>query len=183
MLEESCLRSHEIIEDVLESSLVEEESGEIEKEYCYIPKLIEKAVNTHYCTAEKKSIKVVTKLQPDIFAFVYPKKLQRAIENLLSNAVKFSYRNGQVQVSLSGKEDSFVIKVKDFGLGMNEFQKASLFKDKPARKRGANGEESFGKGLKIVKKITNQHRGNVKVESQESAGTAFYLELPVDATI
>ena len=179
VLEESCQRSYDIIEDVLEKSLVEGRVYKNGKEWHDIHKPINKAVSTLYYTAQKKNIKILTSLQPDIYAFVYPQKLQRAIENLLSNAVKFSHRDSHIEVSLYEREEAIVIKVEDFGLGMDESQKEMLFdKENDLRRSGTDGEKSSGLGMNIVKKITNQHGGRLKVESQPSVGTKFYIELP-----
>lgn len=179
MLEESCQRSREIIDDVLKDSLTEGSDSRIAKEYYNINRLIHKAVSTLYYTAQNKNIKVLTNLQPDTFAFVHPNKIQRAIENLLSNAVKFSHTDNQIEVSLYEEGDAVVIKVEDFGHGMNDLQKSLLFqKVNPFRKEGTSGEESFGLGMNIVKKIIDQHGGRIMVESQESVGTTFYIELP-----
>lgn len=181
VLEESCQHSYAIIEDVLESSLAEEVSSE--KEYCNMHTLVYQSVKTFAYAAQKKQIEVILELQPDIFAFVYPQKLQRAIENLLSNAVKFSYRKSKIEVGLFVAADKMVIKIADFGIGMDEGQKAKLFhKDRPAKRRGTSGEKSFGLGLPIVQDIVQQHGGAVRVESGEKAGTRFYLELPVERT-
>ena len=179
MLERSCQRSYEIIDDVLESSSREGDENHISKECYNIHKLLDKAVSTLYYTAQKKGIKILTSLQPGIYAFVHPKKLQRAMENLLSNAVKFSHRDSQIEVSLYEMGKFFVIKIEDFGLGMDELQKALLFhNDNPLRKEGTGGEKSSGLGMNIVKKIIHQHGGRIEVESRESVGTTFYIELP-----
>lgn len=179
VLQDSCQRSYDIIEDVLDNSLTEGGDSTIAKEWYNIHKLICRAVSTLNYTAEKKGIKILTGLQPDTYAFVHPQKLQRAIENLLSNAVKFSHRNSQIEVSLLSKGDTVVIIIKDFGLGMNEFQKVVLFdKENHLRRNGMEGEKSSGLGLNIVKKIINQHGGSVMVESRESEGTTFYIEFP-----
>ena len=183
MLEISCRRSLEIIEDVLEKSFVEGDSCRIERKYCSINKIIDKAVKTFFYTSQKKGIRILTRFRSEMFAFVYPQKLQRAIENLLSNAVKFSHRGSKIEVSLYGEGNVIFIKIEDFGLGMNETQKRLLFqKGSPmrdsVRKNGTGGEKSFGRGMDIVKKIANMHKGKIKVISEESKGTAFCLELP-----
>lgn len=179
MLEKSCQRSREIIDDVLKNSSAEESGSRISKEYHNIPNLINRTVSNLYYTAQSKNIKILTNLQPDIFAFVHPNKIQRAIENLLSNAVKFSPKDSQIEVSLYEDGNTFVVKVEDFGHGMNELQKSLLFqKENPFRKEGTSGEKSYGMGLRIVKKIINQHGGKIRVESQESKGSTFCIEIP-----
>lgn len=178
MLEESCRRSYEIIDDVLDGSLAEEDNCNASKECCNVQKLVQKAVSTLYYTAEKKKVKILTSLQPDLYAFVYSRRLQRAIENLLSNAVKFSQRDSNIEVSLHGKKQWFVIKIKDFGLGMSEWQVESLFHENCYRREGTGGEKSSGLGMNIVKKIISQHQGTVCLKSKEGKGTTFYMELP-----
>lgn len=181
MLEKSCQRSHEIIDDVLENSLAEKRNCRVAKEYQAVHQLVSKAVNTFYFTAQKKGIKIVSSLPSDLYAIVYPQKLQRAIENLLSNAIKFSKRDSQIDVSLYEEGGKFVIKVADSGIGMNEQQKERLCdKGKPVRRTGLEGEKSTGMGMRIVKKIVNQHKGEIIVESQESEGTTFFLVLPIE---
>lgn len=179
VLEKSCQRSFEIIDDVLESRFAERDISKTEKEWHDIHQPINKAVSTLYYTAQKKNIKILTSLEPDSFAFIYPQRLQRAIENLLSNAIKFSHRDSKVEVSLHRKKKAFVIKIKDFGIGMNEFQRALLFeKENFLSRDGIEGEKSSGLGLNIVKKIVDQHKGKIKVESRDSGGTTFFIELP-----
>ena len=178
-LKDSCQRSYEIIEDVLERSLTDGGVGKNTKVWYDIHMPISNAVSTLYYTAQKKNIKILTNLQPEIYAFVHPQKLQRAIENLLSNAIKFSHRNSQIEVSLYGKDNAVVIKVEDFGLGMNNPQKSMLFnKENGLGTNGTDGEKSSGFGLGIVKKIIDKHNGKIWFESEEGTGSTFFIELP-----
>jgi signal transduction histidine kinase len=48
----------------------------------------------------------------------------------------------------------------------------------PAKKLGTNGEEPFGLGLSISKKIIEMHGGRIWFENNANAGTTFYVELP-----
>lgn len=175
----SCHRSYDIIKDVLERSLTDGGVSEKNKVWYDIHMPINNAVSTLYYTAQKKNIKILTNLQPKLYAFVHPQKLQRAIENLFSNAIKFSHRNSQIEVSLFGKDKALVIKVEDFGLGMNETQSSMLFnKENGLGRNGTDGEKSSGFGLGIVKKIIDEHNGKIWLESEEGRGSTFYIELP-----
>jgi signal transduction histidine kinase len=47
-----------------------------------------------------------------------------------------------------------------------------------AKKIGTKGEESFGLGLSISKKIIETHKGRIWFEKNPEGGTIFYIELP-----
>ncbi|MDH3882537.1 MAG: ATP-binding protein [Desulfobacteraceae bacterium] len=40
------------------------------------------------------------------------------------------------------------------------------------------GSEGTGIGLMITKKIIDEHKGVIKVESKEGAGSKFFIKLP-----
>jgi signal transduction histidine kinase len=48
-----------------------------------------------------------------------------------------------------------------------------------AKRKGTNGEKSFGIGLAITKKIVELHNGQIYFETKESKGTRFIVELPL----
>jgi len=64
--------------------------------------------------------------------------------------------------------------VLDNGCGMSTETKKKLFKHFFSTK----GSEGTGIGLMITKKITDEHNGVIKVDSQESAGSKFIIKLP-----
>jgi signal transduction histidine kinase len=64
--------------------------------------------------------------------------------------------------------------VLDNGSGMNAALKKNIFK----RFFSTKGSEGTGIGLMITKKIVDEHNGEIKVESQEGAGSKFFIKLP-----
>ena len=107
------------------------------------------------------------------------KKIKEVVENLISNAIKYSHHGKQITVTLS-KNDSIVeLKVQDEGLGMTENDLQKIFgKYQKLSAKPTNNESSTGLGLFIVKKIIDQHNGNILVDSSIGKGTTFNIILP-----
>lgn len=106
-----------------------------------------------------------------------PELLRRILHNLLSNAVKYAPASTQIslRVSQCGEKTHFF--VSDEGIGIPQQDQARLFQ---FFHRAANVGviSGTGLGLYIVKQAVNQHGGNIRVESEEGKGSAFYVELP-----
>ncbi|MBT2657302.1 HAMP domain-containing histidine kinase [Bacillus sp. ISL-18] len=104
-------------------------------------------------------------------------KLKQAIIILIDNAIKYS--TDKIEVYLMVNELNTVIKVKDYGIGIPEYEIKNIFErfyrvDK-ARSRETGGT---GLGLAIAKNIMKQHRGEIKISSTEGKGTEAELFLP-----
>ena len=108
-------------------------------------------------------------------------KLEEAIENLIDNAIKYSKPEKQITVSTEKDEKGkLIIKVADQGVGMSyiDIQKA-FQKGVKLSARPTGDEVSTGLGLWIVKKIIDDHKGLIKIESELGKGTTFIITLPV----
>lgn len=108
-----------------------------------------------------------------------PLKIRRALDNLLSNAVKYSPRQTQVRLSVERAAGRLRFEVADQGLGIPEAEFSKLFQEfGKTSVRPTEGESSTGIGLAIVKKIVEQHGGQVSMRSQVGRGSAFGFWIP-----
>lgn len=106
----------------------------------------------------------------------------RVISNLISNAIKFSPHASKISVFLH-QDDSIKIVVKDQGIGIPSGIGNKIFDAfTDSRRKGTEGEESFGLGLSITKQIVEAHGGSISYTSLPNDGTTFYIELPKMAT-
>jgi two-component system sensor histidine kinase VicK len=102
----------------------------------------------------------------------------RVVDNLVSNALKFTPAGGRVTVILREEAGRVLLRVQDTGIGIPAALHAGLYeKFSPSARTGVGGEASTGLGLFITQQIVQQHRGKIRVESQEGAGTCFIVEL------
>ncbi|MBD1366057.1 sensor histidine kinase [Mucilaginibacter sp. ZT4R22] len=68
----------------------------------------------------------------------------------------------------------------DNGIGIPDKDKDSVFDMfTSAKKTGTQGEQPFGLGLSISKKIIEAHGCSIWFDSAPDQGTVFYVELPV----
>ncbi len=111
-----------------------------------------------------------------------PKLLKEVFLNLLSNAIKFTPENGKVwiEIDFSKKDNAYVFKVCDNGIGIKKEDIPKLFKpfvqlDNPLHKKF----KGTGLGLAIVKKIIDLHKGKVWIESEEGKGTKVCFTIPI----
>jgi signal transduction histidine kinase len=100
-------------------------------------------------------------------------KLRRAILNLLRNALQAMPQGGRLTLETARNGDRVHLIVRDTGEGMpEEVQKEIFTPFFTTRERGT------GLGLAFVKKIVEEHGGEVRVASAQGAGTAVTLALP-----
>lgn len=106
-----------------------------------------------------------------------PLRLRQIVNNLLSNAVKFTQ---QGEITLTARYDSskLTIAIADTGKGMAAEDRERIFQEF-TRLSGAQGEEGFGLGLSIVKKLVALLEGTIDVQSKLGEGSCFTVALPL----
>ena len=104
--------------------------------------------------------------------------LQQVWLNLLSNAVKFTPQHGEIGVNLKADGAFVEVRVSDTGIGMSREVASHVF-DKYYQGDASHSTRGNGLGLAIVKRIVTLSGGRVRVESEEGAGSAFIVKLPM----
>jgi signal transduction histidine kinase len=104
--------------------------------------------------------------------------LQQVFTNLLSNAVKYHHRGaGTISIGCRELKNYYEFRVQDDGPGIApEYHEKIFLMFQTLRDR--NTAESTGIGLSIVKKIIDEQRGSIRVESAVGQGTAFVFTWP-----
>jgi two-component system, OmpR family, sensor kinase len=142
--------------------------------------LIGKNIELNRLLAEQKQIHLSLSIDEELPPLLLdPSKIEQVLNNLIQNAIKFSFPNTYIEVRLARNERGVVISVKDEGQGIPAGEMDKLFK--PFHKtsvRSTEDEPSTGLGLAIVKRIILGHQGEIWAESQEGAGSTFYISLP-----
>ncbi len=110
-----------------------------------------------------------------------PNTMHEVLLNLMSNAVDACLfdenmdKNWQVRL-VTTKEKGNLIKfdVSDNGAGMDEDVMKKLFTSFFSTK----GHRGTGLGLMVTRKLIEEHKGSIKVDSQPGKGTTFSFRLP-----
>jgi len=126
-----------------------------------------------------KNIELVTAIEPDYMVFADENMVTSVIQNLLGNAIKFTRPGGRITLSAREAGDFIEVKVKDTGVGMNDADKAKLFRiDIHHTTAGTNDERGTGLGLVLCNELISKNKGKMWVESTLGQGSSFYFTLP-----
>jgi signal transduction histidine kinase len=106
------------------------------------------------------------------------KLLRQIFTNLLSNAAKYSFRESQVDISLTIAKNRAIFKVKDRGIGIPLEDRQRLFQFFH-RCNNVNNIQGTGLGLSIVKRCVELHGGTIEFTSEVNIGTTFTVNLPL----
>ena len=127
-------------------------------------------------TAVASTIRVRTRLADAVpRAFGDPVIVRRIIDNLVRNAIEsLDAGGGDVTIATSRAPNGAVrIVVADTGRGMSQDELAHAFDDFFTTK-----PDGTGLGLSVVRRLTTDLNGSMRVESAPGQGTAFTIELP-----
>jgi PAS domain S-box-containing protein len=104
-------------------------------------------------------------------------RLEQVMNNLLTNAVKYSPAGGRILVRCQLVDDSIIVSVQDFGIGIAEDHLDKLFDRYYRVDNTAMRFEGLGLGLFISSEILKRHDGTFWIESKEGEGSTFYFRL------
>jgi CHASE2 domain-containing sensor protein/nitrogen-specific signal transduction histidine kinase len=107
-----------------------------------------------------------------------PHLITGALLNLLSNAIKYSPRGSGVTLRVVASGGNVVFEVWSSGPVIPSKDLARLFEPFYRRHEQEDAAPGWGLGLAFVKRIAEQHGGQVEASSDSLAGTCFRLRLP-----
>lgn len=108
-----------------------------------------------------------------------PDRLMQVMTNLLSNAAKFSAPDSEVWVSAERLDGRVHFSIRDFGSGIPETFRESVFKKfSQANPSNTREHEGSGLGLNISKQLVEAMDGQIRFETADGKGTTFFFDLP-----
>ena len=102
------------------------------------------------------------------------KWLSVLLEQILSNAIKYS-ENSQIIVDSFKKDNSIVILIEDYGIGIPEEDINRIFDKGYSGFNGRLKQKSSGLGLYLAKSIADKLDIRLKVDSTVGQGSKFYV--------
>lgn len=104
-----------------------------------------------------------------------PFRIRQIAENLISNALKFTTQ-GSITIQVDYEQNRFTFRVEDTGCGMSIQEQQRVFQAF-TRLQSAQGQEGFGLGLSITKKLVELLNGEITIESAPGKGSMFQVVL------
>lgn len=103
-------------------------------------------------------------------------QLQQAFLNLFFNAIEAMEPGGELTVKTQklARPRSIRVTVADTGIGIPQSDLDRLFDAFFTTKK-----QGTGLGLAITRRIVQEHKGTITVESQPNKGTSFYVTVPI----
>lgn len=172
----------QLLDDVLMINRTESEKMEFKPEELDIISFCLRLKEQIETTTAKHTIKFSLNTSQPILDNTYiiqfdPKIIRQILTNLLSNAIKYSPENSLINLSLNIRNDKFIFKIKDAGIGIPEADQINLFASF-YRASNVGSISGTGLGLAIVKKCVDLHKGDIKLDSKVGKGTTITVSIP-----
>lgn len=168
-----------LINDLLDMTKIGFGKFGLKKEMFDFDELVKKNVDQANSIFKSRHVfKLEGKVKSPVFGD--PDRMEQVLVNLFSNAIKYSPLAEQVVVTVSGKGGKVMVKVKDFGIGIEKKEQRKIF----TRFFRSSGEREktfpgLGIGLYLSREIVRAHKGKLTLESAPGQGSTFTVTLPV----
>lgn len=168
-----------MLEQMIETSRLEEGRLALRKERSDIAELAEEAVQNRGPLASDHEVDVDRPPEP-IWAEVDPDRFQIVIRNLVTNAVKYSPSGTPIGIAITRHDDHARVSVTDSGIGIERDDQRNLFtRFGRIESRATAHTAGAGLGLWLSREIARMHDGDLTVESEPGKGSTFTLEIPL----
>jgi signal transduction histidine kinase len=109
--------------------------------------------------------------------YVYPGRLNQVFLNVLNNAREAIRDEGEITITTFMENGNVAVAFRDTGMGIPQKNLKSIF-DPGFTTKGVG--VGTGLGLSICYQIVEDHKGDIRVESEEGKGSTFTITLPAD---
>lgn len=172
-----------LINDILDLSKIEARKLTMRPEEFSLENMIDQMTVAFKPQTDMRGLKLNVSLSPEtkgLKLFTDRQRVEQILRNFLSNAIKFTEHGSiTIEAKSTAETRSVKITVKDTGIGIREDKKAQIFEafeqgdGSISRKYGGTGL-----GLTISRELAALLGGNITVESEESKGSSFSLQIP-----
>jgi two-component system phosphate regulon sensor histidine kinase PhoR len=181
MIRDENKRMHAQVENVLRISKLERKELEISKESNNIHDIIDEAVEHVNLIIEDRQGTITTHFDAKrTTVLLNDVHFTNVIVNVLDNAIKYSPDAPIIDVFTENVKDFVIIKIKDQGAGMSKVAQKRIFEKFYREHTGdLHNVKGHGLGLAYVKRIVEDHNGEIFVESEKGKGSTFIIKIPL----
>ncbi len=106
-----------------------------------------------------------------------PNQLKQVLINILKNAIEAVKFMGQIKINIKYDNSFLIIKITDNGTGIKKDKLKYIFKPFHTSKKTGTGL-----GLVISRRIINNLKGDLSIESKVNKGTSCIINIPIKYT-
>jgi two-component system phosphate regulon sensor histidine kinase PhoR len=181
MIRDENKRMHAQVENVLRISKLEKNQLDISKDRVNIHSIIEAAIDHVELIVLDRGGYIHTHLdaqRSEVLA--NDMHFENVIVNILDNAIKYSPDVPKIDVYTEVAKNHIIIRIQDQGAGMSKAVLKKVFEKFYREHTGdIHNVKGHGLGLAYVKKIVDDHQGEVYAESEKGKGSTFIIKLPL----
>lgn len=172
------------VADLTQDLLTYSKEREPEFEPCFPNEIVDDVVELVASFAQANHIRISKDTAQEIGEMVVaPETIHRTLLNLVSNALDACMEDEDTSKPFEIKIKTYeepgnilCLEVMDNGCGMDPETQAQLFNPMFSTKGG----RGTGLGLLVTKKLIEEHKGRIDIESQLGQGTSFIVRLPYE---
>ncbi|MBC5838002.1 sensor histidine kinase [Flavobacterium muglaense] len=181
MIRDENKRMHAQVENVLRISKLEKKELDIEKESSDVVEVINDAIEHVNLILEDREGSIKCHFDAArTTVLINEVHFTNVLVNVLENAIKYSPDIPEIDIYTENIKDMILIKVKDKGLGMSKVAQKRVFEKFYREHTGdLHNVKGHGLGLAYVKRIVEDHNGQVYVESEKGKGSTFIIKIPL----
>ena len=144
-----------------------------------IAELFENVISLERAAAESRGVRIEIEVEPGISVTGDPEKLKQVVLNLVVNSLEAMRDGGRLVLRARTLDDAVELGIEDTGPGIPDDVLGQVFDPFFTTK-----EAGTGLGLSIVRKIIDQHDGDVRIVTDRDGGggTRVLLTLPKAAS-
>lgn len=176
---DASMHMGDLVNQLLTVSKIESEPKHAVFEPIVLATIANECTSMMQIMAAERDIELVCETEP-VMISGNATHLRQAVLNIISNAIQYSPSNTSVNVRVFGDADMASIVVQDQGIGISkeDIPKVCDRFYRAEKARTISGSSGTGLGLSIVSEIVKQHRGELKIESEEGKGSKITLQFP-----
>lgn len=194
ILQRNSIRLQNLINQLLDFRKIESGTMQLSLSYADIIPFVYDIFKAFEELAESKSIKYrFSCSETNLECFFDPDKIEKIIYNLVSNAIKFTPAGQTIVLSLSRdkvtlesnkKEEVFIIRVMDTGVGIKQEDQEKIFQ-RFYQSGNIEDEKNTGSGIGLAytSNLVNIHRGKIELESEVRGGSTFTVQIPLNSSV
>lgn len=169
----------QLVEDLFSLKALDNDNIKPDLEKVELNELLTFCITLMQPQCEAKEIKITLQMSQDSGSIeADPKLLKQILLNLLSNAVKFSPPSSTIKISVESTISRVRIEIQDSGPGIEDVHRDKIFDKFYKIDSSLSGKsDGAGLGLYISRALTELHKGNLYLASNEHPGACFVLKL------
>jgi PAS domain S-box-containing protein len=178
IMTEETVRMTELMENILDIGRIDEGKIELSKKQCSFKQFMDSFVESNREPAGQQRKLAYRFDAPDRIIGIDEILMRNVLRNIVSNAFKYSEGKQAPELTVTFRDNTYFIAVKDYGIGIPEKDQLFLFQSF-YRASNAKVFPGSGLGLMIARKLIMLHGGDIQCQSAIGDGCLITIQLSI----